>query len=184
MIYDIFLLILAIIFIINGLKKGAICMIFKLCSFLLSLYLIPYIKPVIEIFLSNYNKVIIYVVSFIVIFVILNILINFIERFINAIHLGGINKLVGAIISLVEAFGIGFIVLVVMLFIKNNEKIQNTLDTSYAAYYISINTKELNKYFPEKIREKLDDFNLKNENIKLKNDIYNKIKKGVNTNEN
>ena len=71
-----------------------------------------------------------------------------------------------------------------MLFFPKSEKVQNILDTSYAVYYISINTKSFNKYFPEKIEKKLDDLNMKNQNIKLKQEIYNNIKKGVNSNEN
>ena len=168
---DIILGILLSVFIINGIKKGAISMVFRFCSFLLSIFLMPYVNPIIEKILVGKSKIVIYIVSFI-------------EKFIDSVHLGGINKLIGAILGAIIAFSISFLIIVVMLFFPKSEKVQNILDTSYAVYYISINTKSFNKYFPEKIEKKLDDLNMKNQNIKLKQEIYNNIKKGVNSNEN
>lgn len=183
MTFDIILAILLAVFIIGGIKKGAIAMIFRLCSFLLSIFLIPYINPLVEKVLVGKNRVLIYIVSFIVLYTFLNFLAYFIEKFIDSVHLGGVNKLIGAILGAIIAFSISFLIIVVMLFFPKSEKIQNILDTSYAVYYISINTKSFNKYFPEKIEKKLDDLNIKNQNIKLKQEIYNNIKKGVNSNE-
>ncbi len=184
MTFDIILGILLSVFIINGIKKGAISMVFRFCSFLLSIFLMPYVNPIIEKILVGKSKIVIYIVSFVVLYTFLNFLAYFIEKFIDSVHLGGINKLIGAILGAIIAFSISFLLIVVMLFFPKSEKVQNILDTSYAVYYISINTKSFNKYFPEKIEKKLDDLNMKNQNIKLKQEIYNNIKKGVNSNEN
>lgn len=149
MTFDIILGILLSVFIINGIKKGAISMVFRFCSFYF-LYSNALCESIIEKILVGKSKIVIYIVSFVVLYTFLNFLAYFIEKFIDSVHLGGINKLIGAILGAIIAFSISFLLIVVMLFFPKSEKVQNILDTSYAVYYISINTKSFNKYFPEK----------------------------------
>lgn len=74
-------------------------------------------------------------------------------------------------------------ILIVMLFLQSNESIKSILETSKVVHYISLQGQGFNKYFPETIQTKLDDFNFKNKEIKTREDIYYELKKGVKTNE-
>lgn len=183
MTFDIFLLILLLIFLFEGIRKGAIAMVFRFCSFLLSIFLVPIIRPFIEIIISKEKNILVYIISFVTIYILLNILVYFIEKFIDAIHLGGVNKFVGGIIGTITAFSIGYLVMVIMICIPNSKRINSIINESYSIYYISIYTKSFNKYFPEFVENRLDELNSKNQNIRLQKEIYKDIKKGVNINE-
>lgn len=184
MVFDIVIILLTVGMVIYGLQKGAIFMIFDVCHFLLSIFLVPYIQGIVEHLLGNkYGKVFTYIVSFVFIFIVLHIIVRIIHKFLETAHLGGINKLVGALLGLVLSFGITFFLMTVMLFMRSIKSVEKTLDTSRVIYYVSINTKKLNKYFPKTIENRLDEFNFKNQNLKLKGEVYEELKKGVKTNE-
>lgn len=181
--FDIFCIILFAILIIRAFRKGAIYMIFKICNFLLAIFFIPYISKIVGEVLKTESKILIYIISFIVLYTIINLVVYFIEKFINAVHLGGVNKIVGGILGLVQALCITYMILIVMLFLQSNESIKSILETSKVVHYISLQGQGFNKYFPETIKTKLDDFNFKNKEIKTREDIYYELKKGVKTNE-
>lgn len=181
MIYDIIIGIILIIGLITGYKRGLVLKVFDFVKLLLALYLTPkctgfvksmYIKLNINV---EYNFLI-YLTTFIIIMLIISLLTYVINKFVSQSNLGFINSILGSLVSFVEVYIISFVIMITSLFaIPYYNGIAKELQKSMVMYSLSLSSSELNKYFPEKVKEKLDDFYFQNKKTKLKKEIMKKI---------
>lgn len=180
MIFDIFAGILIIFSVFDGLKKGAINTIFDLTKILASIILVPKFLPYTNSILSRYNLhiILIYIITFFIILIILSAVAYLIKSIVNIVNIGILDKLLGAVIGLLQAIVILLVLLVSMLYAQDYiDGVKANLETSYTAYYLSLGTRQFNNLFPENIKEKLEDFYFKNKKIELTNEILKTIKK-------
>lgn len=190
MIFDIFVIIITLLLVTKGIRKGLVIMFFGFTKYLIALFLTPYFIELFGPFLSSKisfleNKVYMFIFCFILILIILKIIIIYIEKILKFTHLSILDKILGSILGFFESLIISIVVLTILLFVQDfNAKVKNDINSSKMAYYISIYTKDVNKLLPKTIGSKLNEFYFKNIKIKLTDDIFDKLKKEIKQNEN
>lgn len=190
MIFDIFVIIITLLLVTKGIRKGLVIMFFGFTKYLIAVFFAPYFIELFGPFLSSKinfleNKVYMFIFCFIIILIILKIIIIYIEKILKFTHLSILDKILGSILGFFESLIISIVVLTILLFVQDfNAKVKNDINSSKTAYYISIYTKDVNKLLPKTIRSKLNEFYFKNIKIKLTDDIFDKLKKEIKQNEN
>ncbi|WP_067142115.1 CvpA family protein [Oceanivirga salmonicida] len=183
MIYDIVFGIILIGMFFTGLKKGMVYMVFGLVKLLVAILITPIFVGTTYSYIKNYNlpinsNVVAYILTFVIIVVLITIGQYLLEKFLGVIGLGVFNKVLGGILGIAEAYILTMIIIVTSLFLKDyNVFINEQINKSQIAYYLSLYTKEANEVFPKVIKEKLDEFYIKNKKIDITNKVLNKIYK-------
>lgn len=184
MILDIVLSLIIVILFLRGIYKGAIYMVFGLAKIIVAILLAPTLKVYIYEYIKDYNlwlspNVISYILAFVFIVIVVTIVQAIISKFIKITGLKLFDRILGAGVGLLESLVFVVFIIISLLFIKDyNNKISDILYSSKIANTISLNTYKLNDRFPEKIKEKLDNFYYDNKKIELKNRILDKLEIG------
>ncbi len=188
MILDIIILVIVLFFLFNGFKNGLIYEVFGITKIFLTLILVLKYYSKIDMFLQRHNykysNIVVYIFSFIIIYIILSIIVYFIDKFLKVVKLGTFNSLLGGIFGFLKGTIFSIVIIVILIFVKDyNKKIQEIVENSNTAYYMSLYLKDFYPLFPEQIENKLKKFTMENKKIKLENEILNEIKKEITTNE-
>ncbi len=183
MIYDIVFGIILIGLFLKGITKGMVYMVFGLVKLLIAILVTPYFVDVTYSFVKNFDlpispNVVAYIITFIIIVVLITIGQHILEKFLGALGLGFVNKLLGGILGVAEAYILTMIIIIMSLFLQDYHIfVKEQINNSKIAYYVSIYTREVNEIFPDVIKEKLNDFYIQNKKIEITNKVLNKIYK-------
>ncbi|VWL85156.1 CvpA family protein [Oceanivirga miroungae] len=184
MILDIVLGVLLVLLFLRGIYKGAIYMVFGLAKVILAIIFTPVFKGYIYEYIKDYNlwlspNILAYIITFMIIIIIVTIIQEIFTKFVKITGLGTFDRLLGAVVGILEGVVLAFFIIIAMLYAKDyNNSLTDTLYSSKIAYNLSLYTHDINERFPEKIREKLDNFYYENKKRELKDKILNKLEIG------
>ena len=196
MILDIIIIILLIIYVLIGRKRGFVLEFIHLFKYILIIYITRLIYEIIKINNKNLKEQLkIYIIIIVIQYILFSTFLFFHRKFFFYIKLKKWDSFLGIVFSIIKVTFIVFIIYVVVLlesFTSSNKKIKEIREKSIV---VQLNTKYMLVYsevFPDFIQKRLDIYRRKKleKSIEkevldeLKNPKRKKISKGLGNNEN
>lgn len=177
MIIDVAFLIILLIFFLLGYRKGFVFEFFGIFIILLSVYLSNILYPFIMEFFKEdtttyLDNIKVFAGIAVVLFIILFIVLNIFKRFLKLIKLKRLDNILGGILGIVKGSFLVFIIFVVLLLVsKTDANLRVKMKESISVNIISTYLYSYSEFFPDFIKETLEEFKQKNDEQKFKNDI-------------
>ncbi len=196
MILDIIIIILLIIYVLIGRRRGFVLEFIHLFKYILIIYITRLIYEIIKINNKNLKEQLkIYIIIIVIQYILFSAFLFFHRKFFQNMKLKRWDSFLGIIFSIIKVTFIVFIIYVVVLlesFTSSNKKIKEIREKSIV---VQLNTKYMSVYseaFPDFIQKRLDIYRRKKleKSIEkevldeLKNPKRKKISKGLGNNEN
>lgn len=182
MILDLIYILIILITVFLGFKRGFVKEAFNLIKFLIVIYLTPlFLNDVVLKFVRidinvAINRYLGYFLSFLLLYIVLTLSISIVSKLIDKSSLGTFNKILGLVFGIIKSSIIIFLVFIIVLISSSyNKNIKEVLNDSVISEYISIYLYPYNSIFPKYLKDKLDDFRYESRVKQFKKSILNDI---------
>lgn len=167
---DIILLLIIIISLIIGIKRGLIFEFFSLFGIITAAFLArKFVDSVYNFFVKKeadtnlFLFVFSYIITFLAVYIVLYLIILLLKKFFETILLGWVDRLGGGIVGIIKGFLLSFIILIILTVVANfNKDLSGYLKRSYAGKMMSHVSPAIIKIFPTEIETKVNKFTNKN----------------------
>ena len=181
MVLDIILGLLILVFFLIGKKRGFIVEFFGIFKYLIILYTMKFLYPIVEDVLkltnSSVDNLKKYFISFLILYVILSILLRFSSSFLKTIKLKKIDDYLGGFIGIIKSTFVIFLIYIAALMLSEYDKrVEKELAESYGSRIVINYLYPYSELFPEFIKTRFEKQRRKEKEKKLRNNILNEIK--------
>lgn len=168
---DIAILIVIIISVAFGIKKGFVFEFFSLFGFLISVFITKRISVVVYENFGGSNTgvkfIITYVTIFFIVYLTLFLIIVLIRKFFKLMLLGWLDRLLGALTGLVKSLLISIVIVFISIFIANySENYEKEVKKSIVCNMVVDILPDMKLTLPSKINEKVENYK-KNRNTEI-----------------